>query len=335
MTAVESSAELLAVIIPYYQKETKLLRAAIESVLMQEVPENLSVLILVIDDESPCPAEDSLDGIEVSEPFKIEVIKKANGGAASARNTGLDLCEKNDVQYVAFLDSDDRWLQSHICDGIAHLRREAVDLWFADSYDNGHLTSFSFQKYMTSRHSIGVPGREEVGQLEGREIFSELIKDCLPHTSTVIYNFRKHANCRFDENLKIAGEDHLFWISIAYNSKIFQYTTAIRGIRDVGISIFRNSLSWDSPEILRINMYQYLLRRKLEKHFRLNFQEKSSNGKIRNANAYFLFFLSVRNFLKMPVRVARVLIETLLISPTFPMHVVAGALDNDKRAISD
>ena len=87
--------ESLSVIIPAYNAE-KYIAQAVESVRMQNWPGQCE--IIVIDDGSS-------DGtVAAAEKLGVKVLKKANGGAASARNMGLG---ESSSELVLLLDADD------------------------------------------------------------------------------------------------------------------------------------------------------------------------------------------------------------------------------------
>ena len=88
----------VSVIIPAYRAAHTIDRA-LNSALGQTCP---PAQILVIDDGSP----DDLAAAVRPYGDRVELIRKPNGGAASARNQGLDLARG---QFVAFLDADDYW----------------------------------------------------------------------------------------------------------------------------------------------------------------------------------------------------------------------------------
>jgi glycosyltransferase involved in cell wall biosynthesis len=89
---------LFSVIIPTYNRALKVIRA-IESVLSQTFTD---FDIWVIDDGSTDQTGQQL------EPYlnRIHYLFQKNGGAANARNLGI---QQSSGKYVAFLDSDDRW----------------------------------------------------------------------------------------------------------------------------------------------------------------------------------------------------------------------------------
>jgi glycosyltransferase involved in cell wall biosynthesis len=88
----------IAVVIPAYRASATLGRA-LASVRSQSLLPNR---ILVVDDGS----EEDLAGCLGSELTGIELIRRANGGPAAARNEGL---ERAGTELVAFLDADDVW----------------------------------------------------------------------------------------------------------------------------------------------------------------------------------------------------------------------------------
>lgn len=90
---------LVSVIIPIYKAE-KYIEKCVKSVLGQTYRE---LEIILVDDGSPDNSGKICDCLAL-EDSRIRVIHKENGGAATARNAGLDVMKG---QYVAFVDADD------------------------------------------------------------------------------------------------------------------------------------------------------------------------------------------------------------------------------------
>ena len=92
------SGPSVSVIIPAYRASGVIGRALDSLVGQTRPPEE----ILVVDDGSPDHLEAAL------EPFRglVTLVRKPNGGAASARNLGI---ERARGDLIAFLDADDRW----------------------------------------------------------------------------------------------------------------------------------------------------------------------------------------------------------------------------------
>lgn len=90
---------LISVIIPIYKAE-KYIEKCVRCVLKQTY-ENLEIIL--VEDGSPDSSGVICDTL-AAEDKRIRVIHKENGGAATARNAGLDIMTGG---YVAFVDADD------------------------------------------------------------------------------------------------------------------------------------------------------------------------------------------------------------------------------------
>ena len=91
-------SSLVSVVIPTFNREPRMLGAALESVLAQDA----ALEVIVVDDGSAKSAAQVVE--RYGEPVRFH--EKQNGGIASARNAGVALC-RGDL--LAFLDSDDLW----------------------------------------------------------------------------------------------------------------------------------------------------------------------------------------------------------------------------------
>ena len=92
--------ELVSMIIPVYGVEAYL-GECLETVLNQTY-KNLEIIL--IDDESPDRCPEICDQYAQKDE-RIKVIHQKNGGAANARNHGLDMAT---VEYICIIDSDDK-----------------------------------------------------------------------------------------------------------------------------------------------------------------------------------------------------------------------------------
>ena len=116
---------LVSVVIPAYNAANSIAEA-LNSVVNQTFS---NYEIIVVNDGSPDTAllEPAL------EPFRqrIRYIKQENQGPSGARNTGI-LAARG--KYVAFLDSDDRWLPRHLASQIERFEaRPSLALIYADA----------------------------------------------------------------------------------------------------------------------------------------------------------------------------------------------------------
>src|SRR3990172_8587194 len=108
----------VSVVIPFFQKEKGILKKAVRSVLNQRKFDNYEIII--IDDGSPVSANEEIADLGETNKFRIRAIRQKNSGPGAARNRGLDAVSR-ETTYVAFLDSDDQWLDSHLDNAVAAL----------------------------------------------------------------------------------------------------------------------------------------------------------------------------------------------------------------------
>lgn len=103
MPTIELALPAYDVVIPSYNRAASV-EQAIESVLLQRYP---ATRIIVVDDGSDDGTADLLVEMERRHASVRAVLLPRNAGASAARNAGLALVRE---AWIAFLDSDDRWL---------------------------------------------------------------------------------------------------------------------------------------------------------------------------------------------------------------------------------
>lgn len=91
---------MISVIIPVYNVESYL-RRCVDSV-RQQTYKDLEVILV---DDGSTDGSGKLCEVLAGEDERIKVIHKENGGASSARNTGIDNAKG---EYIGFVDSDDK-----------------------------------------------------------------------------------------------------------------------------------------------------------------------------------------------------------------------------------
>lgn len=96
----------VSIIMPVYNCGTRMVRA-IDSVLNQSYK---NIQLILIDDGSRDNSPSICDQYARTD-YRVEVVHQKNGGASSARNTGL---EKVKGDYVAFVDADDEVSELYI-----------------------------------------------------------------------------------------------------------------------------------------------------------------------------------------------------------------------------
>ncbi len=94
-------SQKITVIIPAYNVE-KLIEKCVDSVAMQDYPQNL-LQIIVVDDGSTDKTLEVASALS-KKYSNLQVIHKENGGSSSARNLGI---ENATGDFIGFVDSDD------------------------------------------------------------------------------------------------------------------------------------------------------------------------------------------------------------------------------------
>ena len=97
-------------ILPVYNVE-KYVRRAIDSLLAQTMPDFEAIFV---DDGSPDRSADIISEAAAHDS-RLRLIRKENGGVASARNAGLDAARG---KYIFFLDPDD-WVEPDAAEQLA------------------------------------------------------------------------------------------------------------------------------------------------------------------------------------------------------------------------
>jgi glycosyltransferase involved in cell wall biosynthesis len=185
----------VSVIIPAYN-QAEYLSATLDSVAEQTYPGPVEVI--VVDDESP----DDSAAIAEAHDLKPTVIRQRNTGVAGARNRGIEAASGT---YIAFLDSDDRWLPEKLERQIAELEDLATP-------------ALSFTRYRRV-HVDGSTPREPLHPSESlRESKRHLLFQNFIGCSTVVV----HRDCLDDTDLfptdpvlQRGGQDYALWLRVA------------------------------------------------------------------------------------------------------------------------
>ncbi|MCI0337220.1 MAG: glycosyltransferase [Acidobacteria bacterium] len=181
----------VSVIIPVYNTE-EFIAGTIQSVLDQTYQ---NYEIIAVDDGS---TDSTLQILRRLEP-QINIFTKDNGGPASARNVAI----QNSVgEYIAFLDSDDLWIESKLEEQVAYLdRHPEIGLLFGQALmfveENG-------EKKIQSK----------IGYTDDPRFCRLLLGDFIPNSTVVIRRDCVDRVGLLNESL-FAAEDYEYWMRIA------------------------------------------------------------------------------------------------------------------------
>jgi len=261
----------VSVVIPFFQQEPGILARALRSVERQ--PLDRVSQIIIVDDASPVPAREELESIVGGLRSRIALVSRSNGGPGAARNTGLEHVASN-VEYVAFLDSDDEWSDDHLSNALYALDKD-FDLYFSDSVE-GHEAVGHFEtdcKMLFQRFEMFDRARE-LYVFPGR-LFDEILSKSVIATSTAVYRYRALSDLRFRTDFRI-GEDRFFWLSLLARTNRVVCTNRI-GLRfGKGVNVYR-SASWGDHQLLAVLREQIRMRRSIAQTFELGSIQSERN----------------------------------------------------------
>jgi glycosyltransferase involved in cell wall biosynthesis len=189
---------LISAIIPTYNR-SEMLGDAIDSVLGQTY-DNIEVII--VDDGSTDNTSEVVNNYLQQSKMPIRFFRKQNGGCASARNYGIVHAAG---EFIAFLDSDDRWLPDALETLLAKLQ-----------HSNGaFIYSPSIEVFSEKHQKLIYPCAKDCPDKFAVEHF----KWTNTRPGAVLYRRSIFETVRgFDENLKY-NEDSDFLQRVAINFK--------------------------------------------------------------------------------------------------------------------
>ena len=287
------AAPLVSVVIPAYNS-ARSIGETLDSVLAQTFS---PYEIIVVNDGSP----DTNELEEALERYfdRIIYIKRANGGAAAARNTAIAAARG---EFLAFLDGDDIWLPEYLDAQLKALKEKNCDLIYADALLFGSVAGES-ETYMTKSPSSGAV-----------TTLSLLGGQCNVITSgTVARRDVVVAAGMFDEALpRISSEDFDLWLRLAKSGARLDYqrkvllkyrvsATSLSGDNvqraDRTIAVFRTvekkfDLTGDEREILQNQLRLAEADREIElgKYNLVHENFEQSRRHFREANKYYRKF---------------------------------------------
>ena len=196
LTAMDS----VSVVIPCYNAATWI-SSSLNSVAAQKWP---ALEVIVVDDGS---TDGSVDLLRAHFP-DVRVLQQRNGGAAAARNAGIQAAHGD---WIAFLDADDWWLPGKLQAQMALLATQP----------DAQMCTTAWEVWKSEDPE---PARELLGPLlhpkpaQGRGnpatgwIYPELLLGCCVWTSTVVARTSLLRTLGgFDVSLKV-GEDYDLWL---------------------------------------------------------------------------------------------------------------------------
>lgn len=179
---------LVSIITPSYNSSVYI-GATIKSIFSQTYK---NWELIIVDD---CSTDDSIEIIEAycKMDSRIKLIKlNNNSGAAVARNTGL---ENASGRFIAFLDSDDKWLPNKL--------EKQINFMLEHDY------AFTFTRYYQVNENDDIVGKL---YFPDKISYKELLKTCVIGCLTVMYDTSKLGVVKFPLIRK--RQDFALWLKI-------------------------------------------------------------------------------------------------------------------------
>jgi|SRR5665213_3280454 len=226
------NTDRVSVVIPAYRAGGTI-RRAIDSVLAQSYS---AVEVIIIDDGD----RDDISRVLGDYPSKVSLIRKTNGGAASARNAGLDVA-KGDV--IAFLDADDYWEPQKLMRHLDILNRYKEVGLTCSRY---HVESPTGRR-MATMPAVGTI-YDTVLTLAGEAAFSLATQTS---TITVVARRTTIGAHRFPERLK-TGEDRHLWMRLISSVPVYFLSEPLATAVEEPESLSRSDVVGDCVNMLRV-----------------------------------------------------------------------------------
>ena len=243
------SMSSISVIIPFFQKESGLLRRAVKSIFDQSNISKHKICVVIVDDGSPVTALGEVEEFMTSSSYALTVLHQANAGPASARNRALNHVISS-TDFVAFLDSDDYWSNQHLARAMSSFDVGA-DFYFGDLQRVGETCS------LFSQHGFPDPV-----QLEAHNAAADVYGFCgdametvikgFVWTSTVVYRAWPYRDLRFPENQRRFGEDQYTWLRICQRNPNVYVSTSCETYMGKGVSIYTDQTYGTPSQIERL-----------------------------------------------------------------------------------
>ena len=187
----------VSVIIPTFNRSKKVVRA-IESVLNQSIKD---FEIIVVDDGSTDNTNKTLSKYMSS----IKYIRQSvNRGVSAARNRGI---KNSTASWIAFLDSDDYWLNEKL----------SVQIEFVDR-NPGAVACQTEEIWIRNGKRINPKRRHKK---PSGDIFKQSLKLCLVSPSSVILKRSLFKEVGFFDETLPAAEDYDLWLRISCRYPIY------------------------------------------------------------------------------------------------------------------
>lgn len=235
--------QLVSIIIPIYNGE-KYVEKLVDT-LNKQVYKNLEIII--VNDGSTDQTEQLLKKMTLSDK-KYYIYTKVNGGAASARNYGI---ERSTGKYIAFIDADDYIFPEYI----SYLYKLLID-------NDADMSCCSYYKMWDSEAMPFFQEDDEIIVFNNKEALLDMLyrKHIVGGPYLKLYCAEIVKKIDYPTDI-VYGEDMIFTFNalkqcdcVVYGSKIkyiyYQHTTSVTHAKLINYSEYKKSWDKHKKEIL-------------------------------------------------------------------------------------
>ena len=218
MEIINEENFLISIVIPVYNAE-KYLEQCLNSIKNQTY-KNFEVILVndgsIDNSESICKAF-------VESDTRFRYYLKANGGASSARNLGLDNVTG---EYITFIDADDWVDENHLEVLINNIKENNSDMAVSSIKKFDNVSKFGFRVH--SKQEKYLLNYNKLNREEFLVILPKLIHASNSYKIAVSKLFKKEllSDVRFDESI-VYGEDLEFFFKIYNNISSISYVDEV------------------------------------------------------------------------------------------------------------
>ncbi len=281
-----SNEKILVVGVCTYKRPAAL-QCCLDSIIKQDPPTDVRIIIMVADNDSQGTARDVVQNVAKNAKFQIEYAIEKGRGIPFARNNILRRALAVGASEIAFIDDDETAKPKWIATLWKYYKESSVDV---------------VRGYVRTQYPPGTPLWIIRGGFYQRIDYPEGTTFDSANTGNVLFNIKKIVeewNCWFDENLGLRGGEDSDFFRRAF-SKGAKISWASGAIVEESLDESRYSIS-------------YLLKRK--------FRTRNSEAYFRNLNIFRRIIVFSRSLWKILLGII-----ILPVSPLFGSHVAVKAL---------
>ena len=300
----------VSVITPFFQRHAGLLRKAIESVAAQK-DVDAKVEVIVVDDGSPITAESEVAGLALPPNVVVNIVKQTNAGCYPACNVALNHVGE-DSDYIAFLDSDDVWFESHLGNAIWALER-GYDFYFSDFYQLNQTVS-AFRR--GGRIQIADHKKLERSSLYefSASMFDQVLKGNVLGTSTIVYSRAKLGALRYLEDFRHTGAEYILWLNMAARSGRIAFSMEPEVRYGGGVNIFSEA-AWGTDKFLTVRQDEMKYRKYILSHFAVSADQRQHLKKMIQESRFNFCLGLIHNLLHNGKVASKILAQQLRTDP--------------------